>query len=105
MCKDPDSTRLNLAREAVQTFLVKKRRFASMLFVATLSAEALFLVLILYFMDFAERIQWFMFFGFCFIYAPLLLFSWHNAVKIDHLYYRLIDELKFGDDKHDLSNK
>ncbi len=97
MFKDPDSTRLNLARQTVQTFLVNKKRKANILFYATLLAEGLFLSLMLYFMDFGERIQWFMFFGFCFIYAPLILFSWHNSVEIDRLYYRLIDELKFGE--------
>jgi hypothetical protein len=98
--KDPDSTRLNIAREAVQSFLVKKKRFASILFYATLIAEGVFLALMLYFMDFSNRLQWFMFFGFLFIYSPLILFSWHNAVEIDRLYYRLIDELKWGDFKN-----
>jgi hypothetical protein len=27
----------------------------------------------------------------------MITFTWRNAVKIDHMYYRLIEELKYGD--------
>ena len=49
----------------------------------------------LVFMDFGDRLQWFLFFGFLLVYSPMITFTWRNAVKIDHLYYRLVDELKY----------
>lgn len=94
--REPDSARLLAARQVVTSFLTKKKRTATLLFYGTLTAEATFLVAMLACMDFGSRLHWFLFFGFMFIYAPLILFSWHNAVKIDHLYYRLIDDLKYG---------
>ncbi len=47
-------------------------------------------------MDFASRLERFLLFGFLLVYAPLILSSWHNSVKMDHLFFRLVDELKYG---------
>lgn len=93
--REPDEARLRAAREVVQGFLVRKKRWATALLYLTMAAEAIFLIAMLAFMDFHSRMHWFQFFGFLFIYAPLILISWHNSVKIDHLYYRLIDDLKY----------
>lgn len=93
--REPDEARLQATREVVKSYLVKKKRSAAALLYLTLVAEATFLVAMLFFMDFTSRMHWFQFFGFLFIYAPLILISWHNSVKIDHLYYRLIDDLKY----------
>ncbi len=95
--REPDSARLLATRNAVQSFIVKKRNRAKALLVATLAAEALFLALMLLNMDFASRLERFLLFGFLLVYAPLVLFSWHNSVKLDHVFYRLLDELKYGD--------
>jgi hypothetical protein len=88
---------LQAARDVVQSFLLKKKRAAAALLFLTLAAEAVFFVAMLIFMDFGSRMHWFLLFGFLFIYPPLILISWHNSVKIDHLYYRLIDDLKFSE--------
>lgn len=92
---EPDPKKLLAARLAVHGFIVRKQRALTALFVATFAAEALFLVLLLVFMDFDSRLNWFLLFGFLLIYGPLILFSWHNSIKIDHIYYRLLDELKY----------
>ncbi len=94
--REPDPVRLGITREVVQSYIVKRRRSARLLFFATLAAEAIFLALMLMSMDFQNRLYWFLLFGFLLVYAPLILFSWHNSVKLDHVYYRLIDELKYG---------
>ncbi|MFC1641981.1 hypothetical protein ACFL5O_04730 [Myxococcota bacterium] len=93
---EPNVTRLKIAREAVQSYIVKKKRSTTALLVATLVAEASFLGLLLVCMDFHSRLDWFLLYGFLLIYAPLILFSWHNSEKIDHVYYRLLEELKYG---------
>ncbi len=59
--------------------------------------ELLFFVLLLVCMDFDNREHWFFFFGFLMVYTPTITFTWRNAVKIDQMYYRLIEELKYGD--------
>jgi hypothetical protein len=94
---EPDVARLASARGEVQTFLVKKERFAKQLWVLAGLFEALFFVLMLAFMDFGDPLYRFLFVGILLVYTPIITFTWRNAVKIDHLYYRLIDELKYGD--------
>ena len=92
---EPDTTRLAGAREAVQTFLVRKERFSTGLFVLAGIFEVGFFVLMLVFMDFGDSLQRFLLCGFLWVYCPLITFTWRNATKIDHLYYRLVDELKY----------
>ncbi len=93
----PDAARLAAAREHIHTFTVKKERFAMGLWVLAGFFEVSLFVLMLAFMDFDNREHWFFFFGFLMVYSPLITFTWRNAVKIDHMYYRLIEELKYGD--------
>ncbi len=93
----PDAARLATAREHVHTFMIKKGRFAAALWVAAGFFEVSLFVLLLVFMDFDNREHWFFFFGFLMVYTPMITFTWRNAVKIDHMYYRLIEELKYGD--------
>jgi L-asparagine transporter-like permease len=93
----PDAARLDAAREHVHTFMIKKERFAKALWVVAGFFELLFFVLLLVFMDFDNREHWFFFFGFMMVYTPLITFMWRNAVKIDHMYYRLVEELKYGE--------
>jgi hypothetical protein len=59
--------------------------------------EALFGLGMLYCMDWHDRFHWFLLCGFLMVYMPLVLMTWRNSVKMDHLYYRLVDELKFED--------
>jgi len=92
----PDAQRLADAREHVHTFLNRKQRFAQGLFWLAGLFEVGFFVGMLVFMDFGDRFHWFLFFGFLLVYSPMITFTWRNAVKIDHLYYRLVDELKYG---------
>jgi hypothetical protein len=92
---EPDRVRLERARNEVQTFLRRKKAFSIALFVFAGILEVMFFVLMLAFMDFTDRMHWFLFFAVLFVYCPLITFSWRNAVKIDHLFYRVIDELKF----------
>ncbi len=93
----PDAARLAAARENVHTFMIKKERFATALWVLGGFFEASLFVALLIFMDFDNREHWFFFSGFLMVYAPLITFTWRNAVKMDHMYYRLIEELKYGD--------
>ncbi len=94
---EPDAARLREARGNVQSFLVKKKRLTTGAFIVAGFFECFFFVMMLCFMDFKDQLYWFLFSGFCMVYMPLIVFSWRNAVKIDHLYYRLIDELKYED--------
>ena len=94
---EPDAARLDSARQEVQGFLVKKKRFAAQLWVLAGFFEAVFFILMLVFMDFGDQLYRFLFVGILLIYTPIITFTWRNAVKIDHLYYRLVDELKYGD--------
>ena len=93
---EPNPDRLAAARERVQTFLIEKKRWTKGLFILTLLFEATFFVLMLAYMDFNNQNNCFIFFGFCWVYCPLITFTWRNAVKIDQLYYRLVNELKYN---------
>jgi uncharacterized membrane protein len=93
---EPDPERLAEARSSVQTFLVRKRRLSTALFVAAGFFEMGFGIGMLVCMDWSDRFHWFLLFGFLTVYTPLVIMSWRNAVKMDHLYYRLVDELRYG---------
>jgi hypothetical protein len=93
---EPDETRLAAAREGVQSFIEHKRRWTRAMFWAGGTAELVFFALMLVFMDFSDSLYWFLFFGLMLVYTPLLLFVWRNAHMIDMLFYRLVDELKYG---------
>ena len=93
----PDAARLTAARDEVRTFLKRKSRFGRVLWVAAGTCEILFFVLMLVFMDFSNRMEWFIFFGFLMTYCPLIIFTWRNAVMIDRLYYRLVADLRYAD--------
>jgi len=93
---EPDPARLEAARSSVQTFLVRKKRLATGLFVLAGFCECVFGVGMLVFMDWHDRFHWFLLCGFLTVYFPLVVMAWRNAVKMDHLYYRLVDELRYG---------
>lgn len=93
----PDPERLDAARASVQTFLKKKKRWTTAMFVIAGCAEMTFFILMLLFMDFESSLNWFILCGFCMVYMPLIIFTWRNAIMIDRLYYRLVADLKFGD--------
>lgn len=93
---EPDAARLAGAREHVHTFMIKKQRFTTALFWLTGLFEAVFLVVMLVLVDFKDPLQVLVLCGFVFLYCPLITFTWRNSIKIDHLYYRLLDELKYG---------
>ncbi len=95
----PDPTRLDAARNVVQTFLERKKKWTTALFVVAGICEVIFFVLMLAFMDFQDRFNWFLLFGFLFVYMPLILITWRNSFMMDRLYYRLIYELKYEDSK------
>ena len=92
---EPDAKRLEQSRNTVQTFLRRKKRFSTALFILAGVFEITFFVLMLAFMDFGEQLYWFLFFGLCMVYCPLITFAWRNSVKIDQLFYRLVEELKY----------
>ncbi len=94
---EPRAERLEAARREVQSYLMRKQRWTRALFWLAGLAEASFFFLMLYFMDFADRRSWFQLFGFLLVYTPLVLVVWRNSVKIDELYYRLVDELRYRD--------
>lgn len=94
-----DDAQLQAAREVVHGFLRSREKWTRGLFIVACMCEIGFGVLMMFFMDFADRLHWFLLFGFCMVYCPLILFSWRNAILIDRLYYRLVDDLKFGDQK------
>ncbi len=93
---EPDEARLAAARGGVQSFIERKRRWTRAMFWAGGTAEGVFFVLMLVFMDFSDPLYWFLFFGLLLVYTPLIIFVWRNAHMIDMLYYRLVDELKYG---------
>ena len=92
-----DPARLEAARDEVQSFLKKKKKFSTALWIAAGAFETTFFVLMLVFMDFGDRFNWFIMFGFLMTYMPLITFTWRNAVMIDRLYYRLVADLKYGE--------
>lgn len=92
----PDPDRLAAARGAVRGYFDRKRRWSRALFVIAGLTEVGFFGAMLFFFDFSERLYWFLFFGFCFVYSPLIAFIFRNSVLIDRMYYRLVLELKFG---------
>ena len=93
---EPDATRLAAARDNVQTFLIRKQRLSTALFWVAGLFECIFGIGMLVCMDWSDRFHWFLLFGFMTVYTPLVMLSWRNAVKTDHLYYRLVDELRYG---------
>ena len=93
---EPNPDRLASARAGVESFVKRKKRLTTLLFWLAGAAEMVFFVLMLTHMDFASRRDWFLLFGFGMVYTPLIVFSWRNAVKIDHLYYSLLVDLKYG---------
>lgn len=94
---EPDREKLKLVRDTVQTFLDRKRRLSTATFWVAGLFELLFFSGMLYFMDFGDRFHWFLFCGFVGVYSPLVTMAWRNSVKMDHLYFRLIRELKYGE--------
>ena len=92
----PDEARLAAARQTVQTFLRRKERLTRGLFWLAALAEVGLFVLLLILMDWGDRLHWILFVGLCAVYTPLITFTWRNAVLIDRLYYRLLDDLKYG---------
>ena len=92
----PDPKRLEQSRAIVHTFLRRKQRATAATLYIALALEASFFILCLVFMDFHDRLHWFLASGFLFVYTPLVMMTWHNSIKLDQLYYRLIEELKYG---------
>ena len=92
---DPKEHELAGARSAVQTFLHRKQRLTTALFWIAGTAEGLFGLGMLYFMDWHDRFHWFLLCGFLMVYMPLVMMTWRNSVKMDHLYFRLVNELKY----------
>lgn len=92
---EPDAQRLEAARDTVQTFLRRKRRWTVALFWVAGFFEAIFGIGMLIFMDWKDRTHWFLLFGFLTVYTPLITMTWRNFIKIDALFYRLVEELKY----------
>ena len=95
---NPDVTRLRAAREEVQSFLEKRNRWSRLLFIAAAICEIFFFADILWFMDFSNDTHLLIFFGFLFVYCPVIILVFRNSIRIDQLYYRLVDELKYTRD-------
>lgn len=93
----PDKAKLEMARETSLTFLKKRKKWSIVLFCLAVVFEVGFFILMLCFMDFQNRQNWFIFFAVLFIYSPLVIIIWRNTFKIDDLYYRLIHELKYNE--------
>jgi hypothetical protein len=91
----PDAAKLKAARDEVQGYLEKKNKWSKLSLVAAGAAEALFLVLTLVFMDFDDATHRFIFFGLMFVYCPVIILVFRNSIRIDQLYYRIVDELKY----------
>ena len=91
----PDAARLKAAREEVETFMERKSAWSKALFILTASCEVGFFVLMLLFMDFGDHLHRFIFFTAMFIYCPLIMLVYRNSVRIDQLFYRLVEELKY----------
>jgi hypothetical protein len=92
---EPDNARLQAARNEVQTFLERRSRWTRALFVLGALCEAGFLVLLLLFTDFGEPTHRMIFVAVMFVYCPLIIFVFRNSIRIDQLYYRLVEELKY----------
>lgn len=93
---NPDFKKLKAAREEVQSYLAKKTRWSKTLFIIAGCAEVLFFLSTLYFADFGDATHKLIIFGLLFVYSPVMLLVYRNSVQIDQLYYRLIEEMKFG---------
>lgn len=91
----PDPNRLAAARGAVDGYFERKRFWSKALFVVAGLTEVGFFGAMLFFFDFSDRLYWFLFFGACFVYSPLIAFIFRNSVLIDRMYYRLLLELKY----------
>ena len=91
----PDAAKLKAAREEVQSFLQKKSAWSKALFVATAFCELFFLALVIVFTDFGDPTHRLIFVSVMLVYCPLIMFVFRNSVRIDQLYYRLVDELKY----------
>ena len=92
----PDAAKLRAAREDVQSFLKRKSAWSKALFVATGLSELCFLALMFFFVDFGDPTHRLIFVSVMFVYCPLIMFVFRNSIRIDQLYYRLIDELKYN---------
>ncbi len=94
----PGEAATDARRDEARSFLVKKQRWATFLFVISGIFEAAFFFAMLWFMDFSDQLSWFLFFGFMGVYSPLIISAWRNTFAIDRIYYGLINELKYGSD-------
>ena len=92
----PDETRLAAARDEVRSFLRRKRAWVRGLFVAAGVLEVGLLAGMISFMDRSSRLHWFLLFGMLFVYCPLITFVWRVAIMVDQLFYRIVNELKYG---------
>ena len=94
----PDKAKLEMAREQSLTYLKKRKKWSIILLCLAGVFEGGFFILMLCFMNFHSRENWFIFFAVLFVYSPLGMILWRNTFKIDDLYYRLIHELKYNQD-------
>ena len=92
----PDPARLAAARQAVHGYVRRKQQWTTGLFITACVAEVGFFGAMLAFFDFSDRFYWFIFFGLSLVYCPLITFVFRNSVVVDRLYYRLLWELKYG---------
>ena len=92
----PDETRLRAARHEVQTFLDRKNTWTQALLVLGGLCELGCLILLLLFTDFGDPTHRLIFVAVMFVYCPLIIFVFRNSIRIDQLYYRLVDELKYN---------
>lgn len=93
---ESDSAKTDLVREETQSFPQRRTTITLALFCLAAAFEVIFFVLMLVFMDFRDRTNWFIFFCILFVYCPLVTMTLRNAFKIDELFYRLVDERKYG---------
>lgn len=91
----PNAAKLKAARDEVQSYLEKKSKWSRLSFVAAGVTEVLFFVMTLVFMDFDDPTHRFIFFGLMFVYCPVIILVFRNSIRIDQLYYRIVEELKY----------
>ena len=92
----PDANKLKAAREDVQSYLEKKTRWAKTLFVFAGICEVVFFLTTLYLMDFENATHKLIVMGLLFVYTPVIILVYRNSVQIDRLYYRIVEEMKYG---------
>ena len=94
---EPTSQKLAESRHVVNSLLEQRKLWKKATMALAIGFEIVMFILLFVFMDFGDRLYHFLLVGFLFTYLPTITLLWSNSIRFEHLFYRLIAELKYNE--------